>query len=83
MQSARLLIMYSLGYIKLIPDTLKLKLKNKMDSDTYKKTTETKVDDDGSSKTEVKEKNTATGTDKKTVIEDQPGKSSKEVIEKN
>jgi hypothetical protein len=54
-----------------------------MDSETYKKSTETKVDDDGSAKTEVKEKNTASGTDNKTVIEEKPGKSSKEVIEED
>ncbi len=53
-----------------------------MDSDTYKKTTETKVDDDGSSKTEVKEKNTATGKDNKTVIEEKPEKTTK-ITEEN
>ncbi len=45
-----------------------------MDSETIKKSTETTVDDDGSSKTVKKEENTATGEDQKTTIKHTPEK---------
>ena len=45
-----------------------------MDSETYKKTTEKKVNDDGSSRTEEHVKNTSAGTERKTIVEEKPVK---------